>query len=128
MNHDQFTLLNSNGISKVSAANLTDLKLRTLLYGYTLDRDTHHVYVMGGEIHRLIFNTYTNVLKHASGSIDVLDLVPTKRLYPERCDFTFCHLLKGMGVYLPFTTFDHSWSQPIGQTFAGYTHEDLKSK
>jgi hypothetical protein len=34
------------------------------------------------------------------------DYIPSKRLYPERCDFEFCKLLKETDVNLPFTTFD----------------------
>ena len=32
--------------------------------------------------------------------------VPKKRLYPAKCDYEFCRLLKEHGVYLPFTTWE----------------------
>lgn len=59
------------------------------------------------------------------------DYVPDKRLYPERCDYNFCLLLKERGVHLPFTT----WTEPIEiylddprYPYYGFTLEDAESK
>lgn len=87
---------------KITADNLTNKKNRTLLYGFTCDRDTWHVY---------LFDMNIYVCKYAYGEnpIDIGyicdEFVPDKRLYPARCDFEFCSLLKSRGIYLPFTTY-----------------------
>ena len=50
------------------------------------------------------------------------DFVPDKRLYPERCDYNFCRLLKEKGIHLPFTTWDDTFA--ISDTYYGFTLED----
>lgn len=90
----------------------------TLLYGYDVDRNTWHVYVKDGKIHRHIYRDQwdeatlsyrTRTLAGSSGQEEWKDaslLVPSKRLYPERCHYLFCALLKAKGIYLTFTTFN----------------------
>ena len=88
---------------------------KTLLYGYTCARDTFHVYIKNEQIYVVVYNN-----EYSSGAIKPTNLrqitiksnsdyIPDKRLYPERCDYNFCKLLKEKGVELPFTT----WSDPV---------------
>jgi hypothetical protein len=78
---------------------------RTLLYGYTLDRDTWHVYIKNLEIHTVIYG-YQQTPKEVVIKSNQ-DFVPDKRLYPETCDYEFCAILKRIGIEnLPFTAFN----------------------
>ena len=106
------------------------LKDRTLLYGYTCDRETFHVYMKNQNIHVVIYKSVYD--ENTEGKFKVVnmrevdvqsnnDFVPNKRLYPERCDYYFCRLLKNHDVYLPFTT----WTDDVEEKdFYGYTLED----
>ncbi|MFB8310284.1 hypothetical protein ACFC5T_17175 [Streptomyces sp. NPDC055961] len=81
---------------------------RTLLLGYTCDRDTWHVYVRGAYLHVLVYNHVTRVVvryeKHFHWQ--AADLVPDKRVYPESTDLEFARLLTSHGVDLQFASFD----------------------
>ncbi|GAB6464345.1 hypothetical protein CON36_32320 [Bacillus cereus] len=81
---------------------LTNKEDRTLLYGYTCEKETWHVYVKNNAIYTLV-NPYGNNVEYVEIESNQ-EYVPDKRLYPERCDFEFCSLLKQKGIYLPFTT------------------------
>jgi hypothetical protein len=117
---------------------------RTLLYGYTCERETFHVYVKGRKIYTVVYNTeYAINYNKELGSftrgepklngmrqIEVKsnrDFIPNKRLYPERCDYHFCRALKEKGIDLPFT----HWSeevQPNERGYYGFTLEDAENK
>lgn len=92
---------------KLTIEDLEDKSDRTLLYGYTSDRYTWHVYVRDYEIVTIVYGF--------GELVEVIDIeedkhyVPNKRLYAECCDFEFCSLLAERGVYLPFTTFNDDW-------------------
>lgn len=110
MRKDLFELLNQLTIEKVIRA--SDLKPylydRTLLYGYTCERKTFHVYMKDQEIFAVVYeNDYSagkprNMKQIAINSNQ--DYIPDKRLYPEKCDYHFCLMLKKQGMELPFTT------------------------
>jgi len=90
--------------------NLINNLNRTLLYGYTCDRDTWHVYLEDGIIYTVVYNAREDEIKFNIVPInDNQDFVPNKRLYPARCDYEFCRLLKEHGVDMTFTT----WEEPI---------------
>ena len=113
---------------------------KTLLYGYTCERETFHVYIKNEQIYVVVYETdYSIDYNKELGSfmrgepkpknmrrIEVKsnrDYVPDKRLYPERCDYNFCLLLKEKGVDLPFT----HWSEeiePNEKGYYGFTLED----
>lgn len=81
---------------------------RTLLWGYTCERNSWHVYLRDGIIFKVVYDFNENLLELAEDE-DIKEneaYVPDKRLYPEACDFEFCELLKEAGVNLPFTTFN----------------------
>ena len=91
---------------------------RTLLYGYTCERDTWHVYLKDGKIHVVIYE-YKQSPREVNTATNE-GFVPDKRLYPERCDFEFCKLLADYDVYLPFTTYDEKvYEETKNDTFHG---------
>ncbi len=106
---------------------------RTLLYGYTCNRHTVHVYLMAGVVHAVTYAFDGYLLSHRMFDEVIVEpdsLVPDKRLYPESCDAAFCLMLKHKGVYLPFTTFTEGQHETRlarnGTSFAGSTLEALK--
>jgi hypothetical protein len=65
----------------VAASELSDRTDRTLLFGYTCDRQTFHVYLKDGEINRIVYDRDDNILKDESGeAVQVMHLVPDKRV------------------------------------------------
>ena len=104
---------------------------RTLLYGYTCERETFHVYLKDQKIYAVAyekeFSRGTPKPKNRR-QIEVQsnhDYVPDKRLYPERCDYHFCCALKEKGIHLPFT----NWSEevkPDERGYYGFILEDVK--
>lgn len=111
MNSEEFDEINKiNGMPMwLSVDDLTDKSDRTLLYGYTSNRDTWHVYTLGGEIHLHVYGHKDETIFHVNhGSVvrAVVDIIPDKRLYPAACDAQACLLLVGRGAYFPFTEFD----------------------
>lgn len=102
---------------------------KTLLYGYTCDRRTFHVYLKNKNIYVVIYeNDYSTGKARPKNMRQVIvhdnyDFVPDKRLYPERCDYHFCKLLKEKGIHLPFTTWDDTVTITAG--YYGFTLEDV---
>lgn len=75
----------------------------TLLYGYTMERDTFHIYLKDGLLHKAIyghqevppgfFTKYTQ--DHiSSNEMEASSLVPSKRAYPCRTLFLFASLIE----------------------------------
>lgn len=119
--------LQLKGVSPVNVDDLYNKSDRTLLYGYTCDRDTFHVYIKDMKIHAVTYRTdYENNAIIFMEEIQIAkndDYIPNKRLYPETCDFEFCEKLKKLGCRLPFTT----WSDGRSEAqFYGFTLEDKK--
>lgn len=105
------------------------LKDRTLLFGYTLERETFHVYLKDKTIHTIIYKLRYRNDDMVGVPMDMReifvgsnrDYVPDKRLYPAKCDYMFCTLLKLHDVSLPFTV----WTEPTEKSdFYGFTIED----
>ncbi|GAA4879688.1 hypothetical protein GCM10023310_69830 [Paenibacillus vulneris] len=103
MKKEEYEKLTSTQEAKniITCDDLSEKSGRTLLYGYTCERETWHVYLKHGQIVKVIYN-YNNVPKKFEVT-DNREFVPDKRLYPERCDYEFCALLKQRGIDLPFT-------------------------
>lgn len=108
MNHEDFEVLKTISrlpVIPIRGVDLINQTNRTLVYGYTKDRGTFHVYLKDGCIHIKIYGLRgsewvmdeDNVLTDES-------YVPDKRAYPETCDFEFCKLLRYRGICIPFTT------------------------
>lgn len=78
---------------------------RTLVFGYTLDRDTVHAYLRDGEIHVVHYSHDRRLLHHVHGEeVAAADLVPSKRAYPNTTDYFTAVLLKQKGFPLSITT------------------------
>lgn len=79
---------------------------RTLLFGYTCERDTFHVYLMDGEIHRVIYDFEGRLIDHiCDEELEINFCIPNKRAYPERTDIGFATIVHERGGEIPFTTF-----------------------
>lgn len=109
----------------ISGDDLLHKRDRTLLYGYTCDRRTFHVYIKDIKIHVITYHVNyqdgidspkTEKIKEIEVT-DNQDFIPDKRLYPETCDYEFCKRLQNMGYELPFTTWndDRPESQFYGE-------------
>ena len=101
-------------------SDLADQSDRTLLYGWNLDgAGTVHVYVEDRKLNILVYNHDEHILFERCGSeLKIEDMIPSKRAYPERCDYHFCELLMESGINIPFTTFqkDIEPAQYYGKT------------
>lgn len=113
MDYEDFLRLQQEPTGPAPAGNLVDRlrnrEDRTLLYGYTSDRTTVHVYMKDSLIHRVeyAYNSPEEDWQVQINDTFVPDvLVPNKRLYPEACDAEFCEILKSFGVALPFTKYN----------------------
>lgn len=99
---------------------LADQSDRTLLYGYNLDgAGTVHVYVKDCKLNILIYNHDQHIMFERCGSeLKIEDMIPSKRAFPERCDYHFCELVMEYGFKIPFTTFqkDVEPAQYYGKT------------
>lgn len=123
MTPDEYTTLTKDP-NPISGAILVNQSDRTLLYGYDLDRNTIHVYLQKGVLHRLVYRNET-MISCRTGVFHVEDdLIPSKRLYPERCDFEFCKLLQARGLSLSFTRYP-TQSPPQRLPFYGMRIEDF---
>lgn len=112
MNKKQFDKLFQKTITPMmfSVGYLINKKDRTLLWGYTLNRDSFHVYLKDGKIHLYVY-TYgeKEILKSESGfEMSAESLIPSKRVYPEASDYEFCKKLLDMGFNIPFTAFSEN--------------------
>ena len=113
MNAEEYKQLSEYKL--ITSDNLTDKTPRTLLYGYTGNRDSWHVYFDGIDIITVIYGY--DMIPRKISVIDNSDYVPDKRLYPECCDYEFSKLLLQKSCNLPFTTenFDREQKQFYGE-------------
>ena len=69
----------------ITGSDLSNQEDRTLIWGYTTDRRSWHVYLKDGEIHSYVYGV------HNGDSFTKLSVssnegyIPNKRLYPECC-------------------------------------------
>lgn len=94
--------------SVICATELADPSDRTLVYGYTVERETFHLYLENGKFNRVVYDGDNVFLSGLTGldSIELALCVPDKRVYPARSDFEFCRLVLIKGGSVPFTTFE----------------------
>lgn len=100
---------NTSAKSTVSMADMSDPSAaKTLLYGYTLDRYSFHVYTLGdGHIYLYIYKYEGKTFHYRKAkSFDMRDLVPCKRTYPSATDFEFASFFKKNGIDISFTSLD----------------------
>lgn len=111
MTKDEYTNLRSIEMASptVSVYELENKTPRTLLFGYDVNRVTYHVYLYAGSICWFVYKESTGLERFAEGiTMPAASLIPDKRLYPNRCDFEFCKLLRSKGLNLCFTTYDEN--------------------
>lgn len=110
MDRQEYETLNAVAVRapKIDAAMLKNQSDRTLIWGYTCDRQSFHVYLKDGVITRAVYmNSYPQDLWDVRTDLtDPADFVPNKRAYPEACDSEFCALLKTHGAHISFTNWD----------------------
>lgn len=110
MDHQQYLTLKTVSSPASHMFSALDLTAKTLLYGSTTDGMTHHTFQYAGQLHTIVYDETKTVLSKESGfELEFWKIVPDKRLYPERCDFIFCHQLLQRGISLPFTKFNSEY-------------------
>jgi hypothetical protein len=107
MNPTQYELLNSTIRPEpqvVNAKCMYNQAERTLVYGCTADKDTLHVYLEAGVVHKVVYNFKGELLLHKTDRDGLMyaECAVAKRIYPEACDFDFCAVLKRRGIALSF--------------------------
>lgn len=94
----------STTLPPLTIKNLRNKSERTLLFGYTCERETFHVYIRDGRIYTVRYEGWKDnpTPKEVTVKTDE-DYVPDKRVYPTRSDYEFCRLLRTRDVYIAFT-------------------------
>ena len=119
LEHKQFEI--------IKAEDMSNTEDRTLIYGYTCERESFHVYIKDKEIHVVIYRTTYSDPRRPEQMREIIptiarEYVPDKRIYPAACDFEFCRLLQDRGVTLPFTYYD---DRDTNKKFFAFTLEDM---
>lgn len=78
---------------------------RTLIYGYTCDRETFHVYFKNKKIRVIKYGGYKNIPLTEINPKTNQDFIPDKRVYPDASDYNFCLKLREFGYEIPFTSY-----------------------
>lgn len=118
MKKEQYEMLRglNPSLTQISVTDLADRSDRTLLWGYTCDRESWHLYLKDGKFHFVWYtfcgdNDISKKNLLASYVKDTLELtkdyiLPDKRVYPEASDFEFCKLLQELGLEPTYTVFN----------------------
>lgn len=129
MTHDEYIALQDvAALPRVVCGHmLSNQTNRTLVYGYTCERHTFHVYLEQGDLIRVVYDhdgLCLDVLKEIHGQgIPVAACLPDKRAYPERCDHEFAQCLLRLGSMLSFTPWSKEPVEPAA--FYGKKFEEL---
>jgi hypothetical protein len=102
--------LSGRGPDVLLGSMLTNQTPRTLLWGYDLERNSWHVYLDEFGIINRVHYSYPNKLISFWQERHIPDnraYTPTKRLYPEACDYEFSKMLLESNTYMPWTTFNN---------------------
>ncbi len=103
------TLIREPSIS-ISQLQAEDMHTGTVLYGYTVERDTWHVYLQDGLIHRYIYDYHNETIDHqARDSWPMAELIPNKRTYPQYTRYEFAMILARAGLQITFA----NWQEPM---------------
>jgi hypothetical protein len=105
----------------ISVDELEGLREGTLLYGYTCDRDSFHVYLTDGLLHRFVYSYDGTRTSYVAGtSLPARDIVPNKRVYPEPTSVELVRLLWARGVDVPLTRYsDERAALAMGHAWHG---------
>lgn len=126
MNETEFKELTkmANRVHRVRDLVLENMTPRSLIYGYTCDRKTFHVYLSEKDGVILVIYGSDRLLcatKRADEDLTLAECVPDKRLYPNKCDYEFCSKLMQAGVSLSFTM----WNDAPASNWEGLRIEEL---
>lgn len=124
MNRTQFQkLLQQDPDSRMLWAHSILGSDRTLLFGYTCNRESWHVYLRNRLIHLYVYTGFPGqdpVRYEALEAWDVRELIPDKRVYPESTDAGFARAVRRMGIPVPYLLFDDErWSRRAHKLFHG---------
>lgn len=124
MTREEFEKIRYNqGTLSILVSDLENQNDRTLLFGYTCNRDTFHVYLKDGNLHRVIYDFKKNIMDHIHGkALEVWTCIPNKRTYPERTDLEFTQVVMNKGYEMMFTSYVDGVEE---QQFYGKIAEDL---
>jgi hypothetical protein len=126
MTEDEYKKLRNLRVNIISGAQLQNKTARTLIYGYTADRSTFHLYLDdSGVLNRVIYDRDKLLLEHLKGEFAPEVCVPDSRAYPDASDLEFCKILFRAGQNIPFTTFQDKRER---RDFYGHKVDDLGVK
>lgn len=109
----------------ISVSDLIDHSARTLIFGWTCDRNDFHIYVYKRRLHKFCYDWNNKELFYKSGTELPLEcIVPDKRILPNCCDYMFCRRLIEKGVYLPWATMAAQGAhKPYGNFYGRVKHQ-----
>lgn len=84
-----------------------------------MERYTFHVYLLGGMIHRYVYDGAGTVAYSCDTEIEPGAVIPNKRAYPERCDYSFMRAVHSMGELVSYAKFDTDITLVDGPHFYG---------
>lgn len=112
MTEQEYAVLRLYGKILIDINDLENKTDRTLIYGYTTDRDTFHLYLDNGNFVVVTYGYPNKLISYFTtndGKIRPCNCIPNKRVYPAMCDYEFCKILDSMkDITIPFTTYDNS--------------------
>ncbi len=98
----------------------SNISARTLMYGYTLDNDTIHLYLKDGKFIKTQGDKIDQQY-HINDTINIQSVMPSKRVYPESMDEEFFKLLLQRDISIPFTSYNTERYEKLKNlTFHGY--------
>ena len=136
MNADQYaslrTLINENlegcptSRKSISVSELNNpTHDRTLLWGYTCEKESFHIYLKDSQIHKVVYGYPDKLLFSTSGeSMPCSSMAPDKRAYPAACDEQFAQLMVEKNQHVSYTTFEERPDIP----FHGKLIEELEEQ
>lgn len=113
----------------LGANDLSSARPRTLIWGYTCERNSFHVYLDSDRVIKGVVYAHPDKLLRSFTQDSVGDnegYLPNKRIYPEACDYEFCRLLVHAGVQLNPTSYNEQ--RDLSKTFHGLRLEELKQE
>lgn len=109
MNKKEYLELIKTASPLIKVDDLKNMDDRTLIWGYDLERNSFHLYIKDKKFFKVRYSYPDVLIDSTQGyTIDAMDCVPSKRIYPEASDLEFCEILMERGISLPFTTFDET--------------------
>lgn len=123
MTQEELNIIQNPSYRTIRIDELKNKKPRTLIYGYNQERETIHIYTDGERFFRVQYSVDRFISGQNVEEIRVDDCAPSKRAYPECCDFEFCSLIKDKGKYISFTTINKEREK---KDFYGLKIEEIK--